>query len=171
MSPDGAPHTIDREVQAILAEQPAISVRADLTGRDVTTFAIGGPLRALAEVSSIASLQFLIRTLKDHKIEFTIIGAGSNVLIDDRGIDRWIIRLGAGLKTVEISEPEDPESIDLTVGGAYSLMALSREMCGRGYAGLAFAGGIPASLGGAVRMNAGAHGGEMSQIVEQVRIR
>lgn len=170
MLPDQPVRAVDQRVCSLLSEEPGISVRFDLQGRDITTFAIGGPLRALAEVHSIAALQKLLVILKDEQCEYTIVGAGSNLLIDDSGIDRWIIRLGSGFKTIAIEDLPEQDSVKVTVGGAVSLMAFSRDMCGRGYAGLAFAGGIPASLGGAVRMNAGAHGGEMREVVEQVDV-
>lgn len=174
MLPDGHPaglvHRIDHELQRIIANEHSVNLRFDLSGKDITTFSIGGPLRALAEPATVAGLQFLLQLLKDHGVEYSVVGAGSNLLIDDRGIDRWLVRLGAGLKTLEVEEGAEADTVRVVVGGSYPLMALSREMCARGFAGLAFAGGIPASLGGAVRMNAGAHGGEISQVVESVDI-
>ena len=160
--------SIDDKVITILDSDPNIRVRRDLTGREVTTFAIGGALRALADVGSVESLQLLLRVLKDQGCAYTVLGAGSNLLIDDAGVDRWLIRLSSSFRT--LSEELNDEKVRIEVGGAYPVIALSRELSNKGYIGIEFAGGIPASLGGAVRMNAGAHGGEFSQIVEWVDV-
>lgn len=159
----------DDRVTEIIARDTRISLRRDLSGRDLSTFSIGGPLRVVAEVDTIEDLQTLMQVLAEHQLEFSIIGAGSNVLFADEGIDRWIIRLGGSFRGWR-EEPYSEGAVRVIVGGAFPVIALSRELSSKGYDGIAFAGGIPASLGGAVRMNAGAHGGEFSQIVEWVEI-
>lgn len=156
----------DRELIEKLGST-SISVRQAVPGSSLTTFAIGGVCRAVAEPHSVSDLSILIRMLGDAAIPWSILGAGSNVLVNDEGIGHWIIRLGRGFRTLE-ELSRDSSSVRFSVGGSYSLMSLSRELSGRGFAGLEFAGGIPASFGGAVRMNAGAHAGEIADVLESV---
>jgi UDP-N-acetylmuramate dehydrogenase len=105
----------------------------------------------------------LLAWLDAEGVSWRVLGNGSNLLIDDAGIETCVIRLGKGFRFLR-----EAAAGEFVVGGATSLMTISRELSDRGYSGLEFAGGIPASLGGAVRMNAGAHGGEMAQVLHSV---
>lgn len=134
-------------------------------GRQLTTFAIGGELPCFAEASSVEGLSVLIARTKSFGIPYRVIGGGSNLLIPDLGVADCVIRLG---KEFRFSETLAGSDGSFRIGGASSLMSLSREMSVAGYSGLEFAGGIPASIGGAVRMNAGAHGSEMVSILTNI---
>ncbi len=134
-------------------------------GRSITTFAIGGKIPNFMEVHSLDQLKEALNIIASEGPDYKVIGAGSNVLISDEGLSSFVVRLGK-----EFSNIEDQSSGRFYVGGATSLMSLSRKLSDAGYAGLEFAGGIPASVGGAVFMNAGAHGGEMCNIIESVDI-
>ncbi len=79
----------------------------------------------------------------------------------DEGIEGVVIKLGEGLDDLQINGTE------VTVGGGYSLIKLATVISKQGLSGLEFAGGIPGSVGGAVYMNAGAHGSDMSRIVKK----
>jgi UDP-N-acetylmuramate dehydrogenase len=160
----------DARIAEVLSQRSDIELRQGLLGRDVSTFAIGGPLRALVDVGSLEALQFLVSLLGDIGIEPRVVGNGSNLLISDQGISDWLIRFTGALRTSEPGETDQSGLTRWTCGAGCSLMALSREVANLGLSGLAFAGGIPASIGGAVKMNAGAHGGEMSQVVEWVKV-
>ncbi len=131
-------------------------VRLDVPASSITTFAIGGPLRALVTVESASELQAVLSLLRREGQRVFVVGFGSNLVISDDGLNGWIIRLGSGFRAVEAySEGE------FAVGGAASLMSLSRKLSEEGFSGLEFAAGIPASFGGAIFMNAGAHGSEI----------
>ncbi len=139
------------------------AVRGDVAGSACTTFTIGGPLACLAEPQDVEQLCRLLRFLSAEKLPYRILGNGSNLLVNDAGVAECVIRLGKGFRYCREAGTGLFES-----GGGTSLMSLSRELSEQGIAGLEFAGGIPGSLGGAVCMNAGAHGGEMAQLLQEV---
>jgi UDP-N-acetylmuramate dehydrogenase len=129
-----------------------------------TTMKIGGPADVLVEPNSIEDLKKTVDIVLESGLPWTAIGRGSNLLVMDQGIEGIVIKLSKGMDHLE----ENGEEI--TVGGGYSLVKLSTIMSRKGLAGLEFASGIPGSLGGAVYMNAGAHGSDMSQILEKAHI-
>ncbi len=93
-----------------------------------------------------------------------MIGRGSNLLVSDGGIEGAVLKLGRGLDHLEINGTE------IKAGAGVSLVSLSVQISKKGYAGLEFASGIPGSVGGAVYMNAGAHGSDMSEILKQAHV-
>ena len=146
-------------------QSEAMVLKPSVLGSACTTYAIGGPLEALFEPNSQEELVRGLRILLQFGASYKVLGNGSNLLIRDEGVKGVVVRLGRGFRTIEESSGGR-----VSVGGSYSLMALSRELSERGLSGLEFAGGIPASLGGALRMNAGAHGGEVGDLVEQIEV-
>lgn len=131
-------------------------------GRDITTYSIGGPIKLFFEPNSVEEVLLLVREFGTTR---KTIGAGSNILIDDEGVATPVIRLGKGFKEIRPAA-----NGVIRVGAAASLMNLSRITAEEGLSGLEFAGGIPASIGGAVMMNAGAHGGEMAQVLTAIEL-
>ncbi len=152
-------HTLSR---ALAGE--GIKHRTDLQGAQVTTFAIGGPLSLVIEPENPEQLLAALKILNREGANARVLGSGSNLLIHDSGVFDPVIRLGRGFKYVTPGQA----SGEFIIGGAVSLMTVCRELSESGFSGLEFAGGIPASVGGAVRMNAGAHGGEMVQILRSI---
>jgi UDP-N-acetylmuramate dehydrogenase len=146
-------------VQALVASP----IRENVRGATLTTFAIGGALRALVTVESVEELSKVLSLLGREGQPVRVLGNGSNVLVSDEGLQEWIVKLGAGLKRVESSGSR------FEVFGAASLMSFARKVSDDGFSGLEFAAGIPASLGGAAFMNAGAHGAEICSRVSMVR--
>lgn len=142
---------------------PMSRVRSEVLATPLTTFQIGGPLQILFEPASEHELALGVRVIATAGVEWRILGCGSNLLVPTAGVRGVTIKLGRSFKSVTRAGDV------VTVGAATALMALSRELSEAGLSGLEFAGGIPASLGGAVRMNAGAHGGEMARVVRRVR--
>lgn len=145
-----------------LLSQP---IRRDLTGANLTTLSIGGPLAAVISVSNELELQSVLCTLLAHQQPYAVIGFGSNLLISDDGFKGWIIQLSGEFRDLI----ELKGSSVLTLSAASSLMAVARKVSNQGLSGLEFAAGIPASLGGAVFMNAGAHGGDVGERIVSVR--
>lgn len=129
-----------------------------------TTMKIGGPADLLIEPSSLESLQSAMQVIQNHGVSWRAIGRGSNLLVSDQGIDGVVIKLGNGMDHLEIKDDE------ITVGGGHSLVSLSTMISKKGLSGLEFASGIPGSVGGAVYMNAGAHGSDMSKILKKAHI-
>ena len=124
-----------------------------------TSFQIGGPAGIFLEIRTEEELEAMIRYMSREEIPFFVLGKGSNVLVSDDGIKAVILSLGGEFCGISI------EGNKLKAGAAASLEEISGKAMENGLAGLEFAAGIPGSLGGGMVMNAGAYGGEMSQVV------
>jgi UDP-N-acetylmuramate dehydrogenase len=129
-----------------------------------TTMKIGGPVDILIEPSSIESLEKLMKIIITKQIPWRAIGRGSNLLVSDLGIEGVVIKLSSGIDHLTINDQE------ITVGGGHSLVSLSTIISKKGLSGLEFASGIPGSVGGAVYMNAGAHGSDISKILKKAKV-
>jgi UDP-N-acetylmuramate dehydrogenase len=129
-----------------------------------TTIKIGGPADLFIEPSTIENLEKAMKVIREAGVKWTAIGRGSNLLVSDKGIEGVVIKLGAGLDHVEVVENT------VTVGAGTSIVALAMTLSRKGLSGLEFASGIPGSVGGAVYMNAGAHGSDISKILEKAYI-
>ncbi|MEC0090171.1 UDP-N-acetylmuramate dehydrogenase [Paenibacillus macquariensis] len=129
-----------------------------------TTWRIGGPVDAFIVPETREQLQELITLLHHHGIPWIQIGRGSNMLVSDKGIRGVVIKLGSGLEYAKFQEET------VTAGGGCSFVKLSFLSGRHGLTGLEFAGGIPGSVGGAVYMNAGAHGSDVSRIFKSAEI-
>jgi UDP-N-acetylmuramate dehydrogenase len=129
-----------------------------------TTIKIGGPADLFVEPSSSESLAKALQIIKKHGVKWRAIGRGSNLLVSDKGIEGVVLKLGIGLDDFELHEDL------LTVGGGCSIVRLATIISKKGLSGLEFASGIPGSIGGAVYMNAGAHGSDISNILVKAQI-
>ncbi|QIZ07363.1 UDP-N-acetylmuramate dehydrogenase [Priestia megaterium] len=129
-----------------------------------TTIKIGGPADLFIEPSSVENLKQVMGLVKKHSLNWRAIGRGSNLLVSDKGIEGAVIKLGSGVDGLKINGTE------ITVGGGHSLVSLATLISKKGMAGLEFASGIPGSVGGAVYMNAGAHGSDISKILTRAHI-
>lgn len=130
---------------------------------DYTTIGIGGVAKKIAHPKTEEELISLISYLKDKNIPYLILGKGSNVLVSDKGFEGVVI-VTTGLK--EISYDGDK----LFAQCGVTLPALSKFALFLSLSGLEFAVGIPATVGGALKMNAGAYGSDMSCILDSCRI-
>lgn len=129
-----------------------------------TTWKIGGPADLFIVPKNKEQLAAAVRLLNDHGIAWTVIGRGSNLLVTDKGIRGAVIKLGDAMETVRF------EGTTVYAGASFSFIKLSVLAGKEGLTGLEFAGGIPGSVGGAVYMNAGAHGSDVSHIFKQAEI-
>lgn len=129
-----------------------------------TTFRIGGKAEAFVRAESIEELSDLRAFCSREEIPFLFIGKGSNILVSDKGISGVVATFGE--KMCEIRVKDD---MIIAEAGA-TLSAVAGFALQRGLTGMEFAAGIPGSVGGAIRMNAGAYGGDMSQVVGWVRV-
>lgn len=127
-----------------------------------TTFRIGGPADVLIMPESYAEVTEIITFCKNNGINFFILGMGSNILVRDNGIRGVVIKLGNTLKNIRIFDN------NIYAEAGIRLSELSKRAAAHSLRGLEFAEGIPGSLGGAVVMNAGAYGGEISKVVGEV---
>ena len=131
-----------------------------------TSFRIGGPARRMAFPKRPEQVGLLVDFARQCGARPLVIGNGTNLLCPDRGLDRLVIDLSAGLTELE----EGQESGTIRAACGVSLARLASFACDLGLTGLEFAHGIPGTLGGALAMNAGAYGGEMCQVVERVHV-
>ena len=127
-----------------------------------STFGIGGQCDYFVKPFTEHALVRLISFLKEQHIRFSVIGNASNILFDDQGYRGCIISTKE-MRDISVQENE------ITVSSGYSLIALSSLAQKHALSGLEFACSIPATVGGAIYMNAGAYGGEMKDIVTSVR--
>lgn len=127
-----------------------------------TTFHVGGPADMLVMPATRDEVAGLIQKGREAQIPLTIMGNGSNLLVLDRGIRGLVIKLGNGLKQVQRM------GCCLYAEAGITLATLAGKAAQWGLTGLEFASGIPGTLGGAVLMNAGAYGGEIGNLVEEV---
>ncbi|MBJ6363159.1 UDP-N-acetylmuramate dehydrogenase [Paenibacillus sp. GCM10012307] len=152
-------HFIDELKQSIDCE-----VRLNEPLAEYTTWKIGGPADALIAPASKEELINVMRLIHKHKMPWIALGRGSNLLVSDKGIRGAVLRLGDGMNDVRFDQ-------DLVEAGAsYSFIKLSVMAGKQGLTGLEFAGGIPGSVGGAVYMNAGALGSDVSRVFKSAEI-
>ena len=128
-----------------------------------TTFRVGGPAGLFASVA-IEDLSQLMTYCKEHQIPVTILGNGSNVLVADAGIDGLVISLGKEASAIQV------EGDCITVEAGALLSQVANAALEQGLGGLAFAAGIPGTIGGAVYMNAGAYGGEIKDCIVSAKV-
>jgi len=130
-----------------------------------TTFRIGGPARFYIEPYDVADLKLLINALKRYKITPLVIGAGSNILVHDRGVDAAVVVLSSDYFT-RLSVTKHA----LEAGAGCSLRRVTDAAVAHGLSGVEFLAGIPGTVGGALTMNAGAWGSDMSGIAKAVTV-
>lgn len=131
-----------------------------------TTFRIGGPAAFWCTPRDVEQLQRTLAFCRKTGTRIYLLGNGSNTLFSDEGFDGAVVDL-RGL-VPEVTETPRSEDVLLTAGAGMTLGRLCAEAQQRGLSGLEFACGIPGTVGGAVYMNAGAYGGELKDVIEQV---
>ena len=129
-----------------------------------TTFRVGGPADVFVTVSEEEQLRKILKYLDLTGWSYFLLGCGSNLLVSDRGYRGVVIRLDGAFGGVRV------DGRRITAGSSALLSQVARAACENSLCGLEFASGIPGSVGGGVRMNAGAYGGEMAQVVRTVRV-
>lgn len=121
----------------------------------MTTYRVGGPAALMVEVAHVEEL-IEIATAIDGQLPVLTIGLGSNMLVSDVGFPGVALRLGEGFDFIDV------EDETVIAGGATSLPVLARRTVAASLTGFEWAVGVPGSVGGAVRMNAGGHGSDMA---------
>ena len=122
-----------------------------------STFKIGGPAECFVKVKTIEELKYILKIVNENKIPLHIIGNGSNILFTDEGINGIVIKLQ--FHEIDINGEE------LEVGSGVTLSKLAMIACKYSLSGLEELSGIPGTIAGSVKMNAGAYGKEMKDIV------
>ena len=138
-------------------------LQAEAPLKDFTWFRAGGPAEVLYSPADEADLGYFLRETPSG-IPVTIIGLGSNLLVRDGGIEGVVIRLGRGFGEIRIEDDHR-----LRAGTAVPDVKVARAAADAGIAGLSFYRGIPGCVGGALRMNGGAHGRETKEVLVEAR--
>lgn len=130
-----------------------------------TSFKIGGPAQCFINAESVEEIKQICKVASKNDINLTIIGNGSNLLVTDNGINGIVVKVN--IKKFELEFSND--NVSLIVGAGNKLGEIAQKLLRNEITGFEFAAGIPGTIGGAVRMNAGAYGKEMKDIVETVK--
>lgn len=136
-----------------------------------TSFKVGGPAEIFIKVENEQELQEIQTLANNEKIPIVIIGNGSNILVTDKGIRGIVVKID--IKKLEIQENDELDgntTKKITVGAGNKLIELAYTLAKQNIAGLEELSGIPGTIGGAIRMNAGAHGKEMKDVIESVKV-
>jgi UDP-N-acetylmuramate dehydrogenase len=161
-------------------ERVAISlgsrVEQDRPLGSLTTYRVGGPAALYLQAASEEDLLAIRRALFGRRVPVLVLGKGSNLLVADAGFRGLVVRLGPGLGEIAVGPPAQPEapgvSVDTVVvraGGGAGLPVLARRTVEASLTGLEWAVGVPGSVGGAVRMNAGGHGSDTASSLVRYR--
>ena len=127
-----------------------------------STYRVGGPAALLIKIEDTTVFSTLVKALKKFHLPVLLIGNGSNVLISDDGFEGAVLKLGESFETIEI------EGEVVKAGAAVKLPVLARETVKFGLSGFEWAVGVPGTVGGAVRMNAGGHGSDIASSLLEV---
>ncbi len=125
-----------------------------------TTFRIGGPADFFVTPSKAEEIRRIIELCRAEKVPYYVVGNGSNLLVGDKGYRGVIIQIYKNMNRISVAG----EEISVQAGALLSKVAAAA--CEAELEGMEFASGIPGTMGGAVRMNAGAYGGEMKQVLK-----
>lgn len=147
----------------LLISEDSIMTENEPLGKK-TTLRVGGNARFYVEPATIEDLKLVISLCLKHEVQFLVLGRGSNVIISDQGFDGLVVRFAHD----NWKRIKDIDSSGISVGVGVRLKELCGYACKRGLAGFEFLEGIPGEVGGALRMNAGAMGGWMFDIVREV---
>jgi len=135
----------------------------------LTTYRVGGVAARFVSVDSATELLTLAGVVARAPLPVVVLGRGSNLLVADAGFGGLAVRLGAGLAEVTVGETVDGWAT-VRAGGAALLPVVARMTVAAGLTGFEWAVGVPGTVGGAVRMNAGGHGSDIAASLARVRV-
>lgn len=138
--------------------------RPDVPLGPMTTYRVGGPAALFLEAVSESDLALARRAVVETGIPVLVVGNGSNMLVADRGFDGLAVHLGDGFTSIDVLP-----GARVRAGGGVSLPVLARRTAAASLRGFEWAVGVPGTVGGAVRMNAGGHGSDMRAVLTRYR--
>ncbi len=151
-------------IRDLRAQMPKLQMEEQAPLSDYTSFRIGGPADCMVFPASEEEMASVLRFVRERELPWLLLGAGSNVLAPDEGLDGVVIQTKKEMQDLHAAA-DDPDAIVALCG--VTLSRLSVFAAQRGLTGLEFAQGIPGTVGGGVVMNAGAYGGEMKDCAVQ----
>ncbi len=143
---------------------PPSGVQRDYPLARLTTVRTGGSAELFARPGTVEELEGLLAWARETGLEVGVVGSGSNLLVADAGVPGLVLKLDKELSAIEL------ENTRLLCGGAARLPAVAAQAAQAGLSGIEFGVSIPGTVGGAVRMNAIAYGGELARVLEWVDI-
>jgi UDP-N-acetylmuramate dehydrogenase len=155
------------ELDALAAEVfavPGTSIERQVPAARFCTYRVGGPLDVLVHVATADAAEQVATVVARAALPVLCVGNGSNLLVSDRGFAGVAIPLGGDLATVAV------DGTRVCAGGAALLPRVARTTVAAGLTGFEWAVGVPGSVGGAVRMNAGGHGSDMAASVQSADV-
>lgn len=126
----------------------------------LTTYRVGGHAAALVTLDHLADVEALVDALRGRRVDVVALGRGSNLLVSDEGFGGIAVVLGTGFADITV------DGMRVTAGAAAKLPVVARASVQAGLSGFEWAVGVPGSIGGAVRMNAGGHGADMADSLD-----
>ena len=135
---------------------------------ELTTYRVGGSADVFVQVESIGQLDRVASILSSHDVPVLVIGRGSNLLVADRGFAGVVVQLGDFATYCEIGDHDDV--VEVNAGGSSLLPVVARRTVAAGLTGFEWAVGVPGTIGGGVRMNAGGHGSDMAAALVDVEV-
>lgn len=155
---------IDDAVIVAIERELGARVERDAPIGALTTYRVGGRAAVRVVVESIDDLRTVGRAIAGTDVPVVVVGRGSNLLVADEGYDGVVVVLGEGLATVTI------DGTTVRAGGAALLPVVARRTVAAALTGFEWAVGVPGTIGGGVRMNAGGHGSDMAESLVGVRV-
>ena len=150
--------------EILVKKLPEEQVKLDEPMKKHTNFKIGGNADIFITAKKTDEILTVLKLAKENDVKLTILGNGSNVLVSDEGIRGIVLRVS--IPGIDIKK--EKESAIITVGAGEPLGKVAYSLLNEEIAGFEFASGIPGTMGGAIRMNAGAYGGEMKDCIKNV---
>jgi UDP-N-acetylmuramate dehydrogenase len=154
----------DEATIAAAAERLGPTAEPDVPLGPLTTYRVGGPAALLARVEDEAALARVAEAVAATGIDVLVVGKGSNLLVADVGFPGLAVVLGDAFAGVDVA------GTTVRAGGAAALPVVARRTVAAGLAGFEWAVGVPGSVGGGVRMNAGGHGSDLAASLLRVRL-
>lgn len=157
---------------SMLEQRLGDGVRRDVALAPMTTYRVGGSAALFVDVRALEDLVAVAEVHRATGVPVLVIGRGSNMLVADAGFDGVAISIAAFAGGIVLPDTSGPHGAPclVTAGGGVSLPVLARRTAAAGIAGFEWAVGVPGSIGGAVRMNAGGHGSDMAACVADVDV-
>lgn len=152
-----------KELEKYISKNKIGKVEKNVSLKKKTSYKAGGTARIIVTPKNIEKLIELLKYIKENKLEYKILGNGSNLIFSDGIYEPILIKLDE-LKKLEINDTI------IKVEAGYSLIALAMKTARLGLTGMEFATGIPGTVGGAIYMNAGAYKSDMGYIVSEVKV-
>lgn len=134
----------------------------------LTTYKVGGTAALFCRVNDLATLLKVVQVAKDSSLHLVVLGRGSNSLFADTEFTGIVAQLGDFAQHLDL--PEQSEKSIVTVGSAVALPVMARRTAGVGLCGFEWAVGVPGTIGGAIKMNAGGHGSDIDESLVSVRM-